>query len=91
MPDLNNLFPGSLTLAYIGPGAGIALVGSFLAVLSAILSALLVIASWPIRRFVYAFRGNRSRRKACSRVRPAGWVMMMGAPSGYSTEAGTTD
>jgi hypothetical protein len=64
LPDPLNWLPGSLPLAYIGPGAGIALVGSFLAVLGAILSALLVIATWPMRRIYYAFRGNRSRRKA---------------------------
>lgn len=54
----------TLPLAYIGPGAGIALVGSFLAVLGALLSALLVIATWPIRRLYFAVRGNRSRRAA---------------------------
>ena len=50
--------------AYIGPGAGIALVGSFLAVLGALLSAMLVIFTWPIRRVIYAIRGNRARLKA---------------------------
>ena len=38
------------TSAYIGPGAGIALLGSFLAVLLAIMSALMAMATWPLRR-----------------------------------------
>lgn len=67
MLDLDSLlFPSSL-LGYIGPGAGIALVGSFLAVLGAILSAMLVIITWPIRRALYTLRGQRSRRKALTK------------------------
>lgn len=53
-----------LVFGYIGPGAGIALVGSFLAVLGALLSAMLVILTWPIRRILYSLRGNRARLKA---------------------------
>ena len=34
--------------AYIGPGAGIALVGSFLAVLIAMLSAMVTLLTWPV-------------------------------------------
>ncbi len=55
---------GNIGLAYIGPGAGIALFGSFLAVLIAMLSAFLAIVTWPARwawRFV---RGYKSRMKA---------------------------
>jgi len=36
--------------AYIGPGAGFALAGSFLAIFGAILSALSMLLFWPIRR-----------------------------------------
>jgi predicted AlkP superfamily phosphohydrolase/phosphomutase len=36
--------------AYVGPGAGFALAGSFLAVMGAILSALSMLLFWPIRR-----------------------------------------
>lgn len=64
LPDLLMLLNDPCPVGYIGPGAGIALVGSFLAVLSAILSAFLVMATWPMRRLWYAIRGNRSRRKA---------------------------
>ncbi len=35
--------------AYIGPGAGFALVGSFLAMFVAMFLAALVILTWPIR------------------------------------------
>ncbi len=38
--------------AYIGPGAGFALAGSFLAVFGAFLSALSMVLFWPIRRLV---------------------------------------
>ena len=39
-------------LAYIGPGAGFALAGSFFAIFGAIFSALSMILFWPIRRIV---------------------------------------
>ena len=35
--------------AYIGPGAGIALLGSFFAVFSAVLSAVFFVLTWPLR------------------------------------------
>ncbi len=65
--ELLTLLPASLPLAYIGPGAGIALVGSFLAVMGAILSAMVVIVTWPIRRILYAMRGNRAQLKALTK------------------------
>ena len=36
-------------LAYIGPGAGVALLGSFLVVALAVLSAAAVLITWPVR------------------------------------------
>src|SRR5262245_25649428 len=39
----------SPALAYIGPGAGFALAGSFFAVLAALLSAFLLLLTWPVR------------------------------------------
>ena len=50
--------------AYIGPGAGFALVGSFLALLAAIASSIVSMLLWPIR-FVLRWR---RRRKALSRA-----------------------
>src|SRR5712692_7553793 len=51
--------------AYIGPGAGFALAGSFLAVFAAVMSALLLLLTWPLRmlwRVVFRRRGlARSR------------------------------
>ena len=67
LPDLPSLLTDTPLIAYIGPGAGIALVGSFLAVLGAILSAMLVMATWPIRRIAFAIRGNRARQKALTK------------------------
>ena len=58
--------PGS-AFAYIGPGAGFALAGSFLAVFAAVGSAVLLLLTWPIRwllRFIFQRRPpGRSRVK----------------------------
>ena len=45
--------------AYIGPGAGIALLGSFFAVFSAFLSAFFFVLSWPVRMIWRGLRGTR--------------------------------
>ncbi|MHC4275390.1 MAG: alkaline phosphatase family protein, partial [Planctomycetota bacterium] len=50
--------------AYIGPGAGIALLGSFLAVFSEFLSALFFVISWPIRLIWRGLRGRRPFARA---------------------------
>ena len=50
--------------AYVGPGAGFALVGSFLALLAAIVSSIVSMLLWPIR-FVIRWR---RRRQAMSRA-----------------------
>ena len=55
--------PGQL-FAYIGPGAGIALVGSFLVVLAALVSAVFTMLTWPMRRLWRALRGRQALRKA---------------------------
>jgi predicted AlkP superfamily phosphohydrolase/phosphomutase len=47
-------------LAYIGPGAGIALMGSFLAVLAALASAFLVLLTWPVKWCWRTFRNKRA-------------------------------
>ena len=46
--------------AYIGPGAGFALAGSFLAVFAAVLSAILTILTWPIRLVSRTLFGMRA-------------------------------
>ena len=46
--------------AYIGPGAGFAVVGSFLVMFTALLSGLLALFTWPIRYIIRAIRGRRA-------------------------------
>ena len=48
-------------LAYIGPGAGLAIAGSFLAILIAVLMALVAIFTWPFRLLWRLLRGKRRR------------------------------
>lgn len=50
--------------AYVGPGAGFALVGSLLAVLSALLAGALAMLLWPLRALLRAIRRRRSQRRA---------------------------
>jgi predicted AlkP superfamily phosphohydrolase/phosphomutase len=45
--------------AYIGPGAGFAVVGSFLVMFAAMLSAALTLFTWPVRYIIRAIRGRR--------------------------------
>lgn len=51
------LITAPAAFAYIGPGAGISLVGSILGILAAIFLGLFAVLAWPIRRFL-------KRRKA---------------------------
>jgi predicted AlkP superfamily phosphohydrolase/phosphomutase len=53
--------------AYIGPGAGFALAGSFFAVFAAICSAFLLLLTWPIRMLWRVLMGRRA--PARSRVK----------------------
>lgn len=50
--------------AYIGPGAGFALAGSFLAVLTALMSSVLLLLTWPVLFLVRAIRGRRAVKRA---------------------------
>jgi predicted AlkP superfamily phosphohydrolase/phosphomutase len=55
--------------AYIGPGAGFALAGSFLAVFGAVLSALSMILFWPFRRLMrFLFRRRPPKKPRFQRV-----------------------
>jgi len=45
--------------AYIGPGAGFAVVGSFLVMFAAIFSAIIALFTWPIRFLIRAIRSRR--------------------------------
>lgn len=57
----------SQAFAYIGPGAGFALAGSFFAVFAAVLSAILTLVTWPMRLIYRTLFGLRALAK--SRVR----------------------
>jgi len=52
-------------LAYIGPGAGFAVAGSFFAVFAAIMSAFVTVLTWPLRllsRLLFGWRALRRSR-----------------------------
>ncbi|MFO0424995.1 MAG: alkaline phosphatase family protein [Planctomyces sp.] len=53
------LFQPETAMAYVGPGAGFALAGSFFAVFLAVLSALFMLLTWPIRLLIRTLRGRR--------------------------------
>jgi len=53
--------------AYIGPGAGFALGGSFLFALAGILLAVVAVLAWPVRVLVRNLRGRGKRRKGAAR------------------------
>jgi len=53
--------------AYIGPGAGFAVMGSFLAVFSAVLAGIVAIFTWPVRSLIRAIRYRRAFHR--SRIR----------------------
>jgi predicted AlkP superfamily phosphohydrolase/phosphomutase len=50
--------------AYIGPGAGFAVMGSFLVMFTALLSGILVFLTWPIRYIIRAIRGRNAYAKS---------------------------
>ena len=50
--------------AYIGPGAGIALVSTFFSLLIAMFSALLALLTWPVRWAWRAWRSRKALRRA---------------------------
>ena len=54
----------TITQAYIGPGAGIALFGSVITIFIALASALLALISWPVRLLWRLVRGRRAYAKA---------------------------
>ncbi len=60
------LLEPSPALAYIGPGAGFALAGSFLAVFAAMFSAVMLLLTWPVRLL---WRVLFRRRPPCSRFK----------------------
>lgn len=53
-----------LALAYIGPGAGFALVGSFLAIFFAFLTAIVSLLIWPFRFVIRYVRRRKARERS---------------------------
>ena len=49
------------TMAYVGPGAGLSLIGSLIGVVVAVFMALTVIISWPLRLLIRRIRGKRAK------------------------------
>ncbi len=58
------MLPITPELAYIGPGAGFAVIGSFLTLLAGILLGIASGLLWPVRMALRAVRGQRGYRKA---------------------------
>jgi predicted AlkP superfamily phosphohydrolase/phosphomutase len=61
---LLTLLAAPVAEAYIGPGAGFAVLSSFLVLAVSFLLALLSLLLWPFRLLVKALRGRRGRRRA---------------------------
>ncbi|PRD45635.1 hypothetical protein C5748_00195 [Phyllobacterium phragmitis] len=57
---LVTLFAPTAAFAYVGPGAGLSLLGALWALLVAIVTALFFVVAWPIRKMMR----NRRRRLA---------------------------
>ena len=53
----------SACLAYVGPGSGITMLWTLLAVLGGILFMLLGIAFWPVRVLIRAIKRNKSKKE----------------------------
>lgn len=57
---LSGAFIMTAAEAYVGPGAGISLIGALIGLLSAIGLAVFAILRWPIRRYMMRRRAARS-------------------------------
>ncbi len=51
-----------LAVAYVGPGAGLTLIGSLIGVIVAILMALGILLSWPLRILIRRIRGMQTTK-----------------------------
>jgi membrane protein implicated in regulation of membrane protease activity len=53
------LLPGT-AFAYVGPGAGLTMIGALWAVILAVLMALFFVVAWPVRRMLRRARHGKS-------------------------------
>ena len=51
-------------VAYIGPGAGLPVIGSLLAILSTILLAIIAIVAWPVRKMLKKKKARAAEESA---------------------------
>jgi hypothetical protein len=56
--------------AYVGPGAGITLIGAVIGLLSAVFLALFAVLRWPIRRYLARRKAARQTADAVAENRP---------------------
>jgi membrane protein implicated in regulation of membrane protease activity len=54
------LTPVSTALAYVGPGAGMSVLGSLLSILATIVVAIGAIIIWPLRKFMKRRKARRN-------------------------------
>lgn len=67
-------------LAYVGPGAGLSLLGALWALLAAVGAAVFFLAAWPVRRML------RRRRNRPGEAEPPGADKPRGASSEHRAE-----
>lgn len=63
-------FTPSAALAYVGPGAGLSLVGALWAVLVALATAVVFVAAWPVRRALRRRRQQGAAQEGTERNSP---------------------
>ncbi|RKZ41107.1 MAG: hypothetical protein DRQ49_06140 [Gammaproteobacteria bacterium] len=56
-------FP-QIAMAYVGPGAGLTLIGSLIGLVIAILTALGIILFWPVRALIRRIRGKQPTKES---------------------------
>ncbi|MFA5938523.1 MAG: hypothetical protein WC809_04130 [Sinimarinibacterium sp.] len=57
---LGTLAAAAPAAAYVGPGAGLSLLGALWAVIATIAAALFFLLMWPLRRLIRRFAGNHA-------------------------------
>jgi hypothetical protein len=60
----------NVLVAYIGPGAGLGLIGALIAVVSAVMAALLFVVLWPIRMMLR--KAKATHQQAAPSAMPGG-------------------